>query len=53
MKTLNFTVVFTFIMTSFLFAQTKTDSITTLTLDQITQVNQGESYITLPFDFCK
>lgn len=51
MKTLNFTVVFTFIMTSFLFAQTKTDSITTLTLDQITQVNQGESYITLPFDF--
>ena len=31
-------------------AQTKTDSIVSLSLDKIAQVNQGESYVTFPFD---
>lgn len=31
-------------------AQTKTDSIVSLSLDKIAHVNQGESYVTFPFD---
>ena len=34
----------------FVSAQTKTDSIVSLSLDKIAQVNQGESYVTFPFD---
>lgn len=38
------------LITSISSAQTKTDSIVSLSLDKIAQVNQGESYVTFPFD---
>jgi hypothetical protein len=41
---------FVFLISNIASAQTKTDSIVSLSLDKIAQVNQGESYVTFPFD---
>ena len=38
------------LFTFFVSAQTKVDSIVSLSLDKIVQVNQGDSYVTFPFD---
>ncbi len=42
--------VFVILVSNITYAQTKADSITSLDLDKIAQVNQGESYVTFPFD---
>ena len=42
--------VFVFLMSNYASAQIKSDSINSLNLDKIAQVNQGESYVTFPFD---
>jgi hypothetical protein len=50
MKRINLIYLFTVLFTNSIVAQTLTDSIVTLNLDKIAQVNQGESYVTFPFD---
>jgi hypothetical protein len=50
MKILNFIGFFIFLNTNFIFAQTKIDSVNILNLEKIAQINQGESYVTFPFD---
>lgn len=52
MRTLILIALFAFLNTNFTSAQSRKDSIPTptLTLEKITQVSQGESYVTLPID---
>ena len=42
--------IFIILISNIASAQTKTDSIAPLDLNKIAQVNQGESYVTFPFD---
>jgi hypothetical protein len=42
--------IFFILISNIAFSQTKVDSITCLNLDKIAQINQGESYVTFPFD---
>lgn len=46
----NIALIFVILVSNIASAQTKTDSIACLDLDKISQVNQGESYVTFPFD---
>ena len=50
MKRINLIYLFTVLYTNSIVAQTLSDSIVTLNLDKIAQVNQEESYVTFPFD---
>lgn len=50
MKKFNILLVFVILISNIGSAQTIIDSIVTLNLDKIAQVNQGESYVTFPFD---
>lgn len=50
MKKINLLLLFVILTSNSLVAQTETDSITCLNLDKIAQINQGESYVTFPFD---
>ena len=47
----NIVLVFIIVITTITSAQTKVDTTAILSLDKIAQVNQGESYVTFPFDF--
>ena len=49
MRTFNILILF-ILISNIAFSQTKVDSITCLNLDKIAQINQGESYVTFPFD---
>lgn len=46
----NIVLVFIIVITTITSAQTKVDTTAILSLDKIAQVNQGESYVTFPFD---
>lgn len=46
----NIILAFVILISNIAFTQTKVDSVASLTLDKIAQVNQGESYVTFPFD---
>lgn len=46
----NTVLAFVILISNIASTQTKVDSIASLNLDKIPQVNQGESYVTFPFD---
>lgn len=46
----NIVLAFVILISNVAFAQTNVDSIACLNLDKIAQINQGESYVTFPFD---
>ncbi len=50
MRTLHLIGLVLFLNTNFFFAQTEVDSVSLLNLEKIAQINQGESYVTFPFD---
>ena len=45
-----YSISFIIVITTITSAQTKVDTTAILSLDKIAQVNQGESYVTFPFD---
>ncbi len=50
MKKFNLLFLLVILISNIASTQTKVDSITCLNLDKIAQINQGESYVTFPFD---
>lgn len=46
----NIVLIFVILISNSISGQTKSDSINSLNLEKIAQVNQGDSYVTFPFD---